>query len=183
MKTAMLFTALCVLLLFSACSKEETQTEVTPPQAEKTETAAVKTVEEKTEMVPPETKESRETKVTTEEGTLTLKQGKGAVPADLGVPIYPGAEKKKDISLNMDTGETLQGVMTSLLHSGDSIDEVLAFYKEKLKGKNPTISEMNMGNARMVNIILENEPPTIHIALTENKESGGTDIQIAKVQE
>ncbi len=183
MKTVILFTALCTLLFFSACSKEETQTEVTPPQPEKVERAAVEPVEEKTEMVPSEAIEPQEMKVTTEEGTLTLKKGEGAVPADLGVPVYPGAEKKEDLSLNMESGETLQGVMSTQFHSGDTIDDVLAFYKDKLQAKNPTISEMNMGNARMVNIILENEPPTIHIALTEDKETGGTNIQIAKVQE
>jgi len=183
MKTVILFTTLCSLLFFSACSKEETKTEVTPSQAEKTETAAVKAVGEKAGVVPPEANEPREMKIKTEEGTLTLKKGEGALPADLGVPVYPGAKKKEDISLNMESGETLQGVMTILLHSGDAIDDVLAFYKEKLKGKNPSISEMNMANARMINIILENEPSTIHIALTEDKETGGTNIQIAKVQE
>lgn len=173
MKRTVIVSALAMVALFStACGKEESK-------------KIYSTSEGKMEVTQKEEGKVHEMTVKTEEGTATMKTGAGAVPEDLGVPIYPGVEKEEGGTWSMSgSGDKGKGAFSStILFSKDPIDKVAAFYKEKLKGENPQTFEMAMPNGKMVNMQIEKEGTVTHLVLSENKEKGGTNIRITKAEQ
>jgi len=161
--------AMLSLLFSTACSKEEGEKVYSTPEG-------------KVEMTRNEGDQVQEMTVKTKEGTATLSMGAESIPGDLGVPIYPGVDKQEGGTWSM-SGEGKEGFSSALLYSADPIDKVAVFYKDKLKGENPQTFEMAMPDGKMINISIEKGEAVTHIVLSENKEKGGTNIQITKTQD
>lgn len=161
--------AVILLLLPSACGKEESKKVYSTPEGE-------------VEVTRKEKGRVHEMTVKTEEGTATMKAGVQSIPEDLGVPIYPGVQKEETGTWSMTQTDEEGGAAFSstILFSKDPIDKISAFYKEKLKGDDPQIFEMAMPTGKMVNISVEHGDTGTHVVLTENKDKGGTNIQITK---
>jgi hypothetical protein len=129
--------------------------------------------------------ETRELTVKTEEGTATMKMGGDFTAQDLGVPIYPNVEKVEGGTWSM-TGmqkEGAKGLSSTVLFTKDPIDQVSSFYKEALEGEKTELFEMNMPTGKMVSINLAEEGVNTNVVLTENRDKGGTNIQITKAGE
>lgn len=82
-------------------------------------------------------------KVTDEKGNTAFQAGAGQVK-DLPswVPVYPGAQTQGSYSTENAEGKTANFVVTT----GDSVDQVLAFYKEKLEANGLKIEQTTTGN-------------------------------------
>jgi hypothetical protein len=84
-------------------------------------------------------------------GAVKVNAGESLNPENIGVPIYPGAERKNDrhggVQFDLDTQD---GIRKNLTISGasyltpDSADKVVEFYRSHLP--NWTISEKNSRN-------------------------------------
>lgn len=166
------FLPILALLLTVACSNEKTTTFSVPfggPKVTATEEGG----------------KEKEIKVETDKGSMTIKSGNQSIPQDLGVPLYPGAQTEISQNWNMEkTGlQGQSGMNMVFLHSKDSIDAVAAYYKAQLKDKSPHTMDLDMGDGRMVNLMIEGSDHTQHmIGLHENKKEGGTDITISKIK-
>jgi hypothetical protein len=169
MKPIILFVAFMLFFFSFACGKEESTKVYSTPEGE-------------VEVTRKQGDQGHEMTIKTDEGTATMKVGAQPIPEDLGVPIYPNVEQQEGGSWSMsgmgEKGE--QGVSSTVLFSGDPLVKVSDFYKEKLKGSDPKIFEMNMPEGKMVNISVEQGETSTNIVLTENKEKEGTNIQITK---
>ncbi len=167
MKTCLLV-CLGILFLTSACGGEKSKTYTTPE-------GKVKVSQEKNGPI-------REMKITTQKGTTTMKMGAATLPKDLGVPIYPGMKPAEGGTFSMSgTGkEGNRNFASYRFATRDSIDDVSTFYHKKLDKLNPKTFEMNMPAGRTTSFSLEQKETALNIVLTENKDTGGTNIQIMK---
>ena len=169
MKKILAITVILPILFCAACSKEESTKVYNSPEGEVEVTH--KQIDEK----------SHEMTVKSKEGAATMKSGAASIPKDLGVPIYPDVEQEEGGTWSMSGMGNEEGEFSStVLISKDPIDKVAAFYREKLEGSDPNIFEMAMPNGKMVNITVEKDDVTSSVVLVENKEKGGTNIQITK---
>ncbi|MEK6776291.1 MAG: hypothetical protein AABY87_05345 [bacterium] len=171
MKNIVLFVMMLCLIMSAACGKKE-------------ETKVYSTPEGKVEVTRKGDGSAHEMTVKTEDGTATMKIGNDTIPADLGVPIYPGATQEQGGTVSMTGMDKAggKGFSSTVLFSKDPIDLVSAFYKEKLKGDDPKTYEMAMPDGKMVSIAMDKQGSATHIMLVENKEKKGTQIQITRSQ-
>ncbi len=167
MKTCF-FYCLAILILTAACGGEKSKTYTTPE-------GKVKVSQEKDGQV-------QEMKITTKEGTATMKMGATALPKNLGVPIYPGVKPSEGGTFSMSgMGEGGgQNIASYHFATGDPIENVTAFYHKKLDALKPKTFEMNLPAGRTASFSIEQNETAINIVLTENKDEGGTNIQIMK---
>ncbi len=123
--------------------------------------------------------------VTGEEGTATMEYGKAALPADLGLTLYPGATVGEGGTLQVesDSEEGADSVVSVSVHSGDDIEKVAQYYKNETKNEQPRIFEMAMPTGKMVTITIEKGGTVKTVVLSENTQQGGTDIQISRIRE
>jgi hypothetical protein len=158
------------LILCSGCSREKASEVYSTPQGKVT-------VSKQADGQP------RQVTVQGKDGATSLTIGGQADPAELGVPFYPSTEQEGGASWSMTGGQQgKEGSVTSaMLSSKDALDQVLAFYKEKLADRSPEIYEMTMPTGKMASMIMENdETTTTSIIMTEDREQGVTRIQITK---
>jgi hypothetical protein len=163
--------AIIAFIFFGCQGKENTEVYSTP--------------EGKVEVAQKEGKDHQEVTIKSKEGQATVKMGKGAVPSDLGVPLYPGAKADEGGTWSMSgsKGGKNESFSTTILHTDDSIDKVLSFYKNKLEDRDPEIFEMTTPEGKMVTITVDKDSPTsINIMLIKDTEKKGTTINISKVQ-
>ena len=167
---------LCALFIVSSlawlsagCSSEETKTVATP---EGKATVTTKTEEGKSAV-----------KVETKEGTLTVRSGPQAVSeAELGVPIYPGAEVVQSGQLAKTT-DSASGIAASYsLTTNDSFDKVASFYRSNLKDVQHAMDQ-TMGGQRMSLFMTGKEGDMRTIQVIASTAGGPTSIQITKVVE
>ncbi len=165
-----LYYCMAILILTAACSGEKSKTYTTP--------------EGKVTVTQEKNGTGREMKITTRKGTATMKMGATALPKDLGVPIYPGVKPAEGGTFSMSgMGEGGgRNIASYHLITGDSIDDVTAFYHKKLDKLKPQTFEMNMPAGRTASFSFKQNDRSINIVLTENKDEGGTNIQIMKTE-
>ena len=97
----------------------------------------------------------------------------GTPAAELGIPIYPGAtapEGQSGVMLGM-AGLKMQQLVTT-----DSVDQVVAFYKEKL-GSSAVVAQ----NGNQASVHLVGEGSVINVAIGADGGSGKTKIIITSI--
>jgi hypothetical protein len=80
-------------------------------------------------------------------GTMSIGNDASASSSDLGVPIYPGAERKKG-GLNMNTGSV--SMVMAHFTTGDSTGQVVDFYKGQM-GEGTTAVATGTNNGTVLN--------------------------------
>ncbi len=171
MRSILVLIAMAVLVVSGCKGKDNTSVYSTPGGQVKVEKKGNGDVKELT--------------VTSEKGTVTFRTGKGEIPKDLGVPIYPGADAEEGRTWSMkgmNKGKE-GGVSSTFLHSDDGIEKVIAFYKKELEGRTPKFFEMTSPNGRMANFAIDTDAPvSINIMIAESPDKKGTQIHITRVQ-
>ncbi len=126
--------------------------------------------------------ETKEVKITTKEGTTVVKAGK-EIPEDIKPYVYPGATAKKGIAWSVQRDKKQSGgLFSTYLNTEDGIDKVVAYYKDKLKDKNPEYYEMTTPNGKMASFTIgEKNRGGITVMLNEKAGEKGTEIHITKV--
>jgi len=76
--------------------------------------------------------------ITTPGGQITFGEKITVTEADLGVPIYPGSEQAEG-GMQVKTPQGVSG--TYVFRTSDPPDKVIAFYREKLAGRNASFIE------------------------------------------
>jgi len=156
-----------ILFLTLACGGKKSKTYKTP--------------EGKVEVSQTEQGQVREMKITTKEGTATMKMGTQAIPKDVGVPVYPGVKPDEGGNFSMSgTGKGQGAYSTYRFSTSDPVDQVAAFYHQKLDSLKPEVYDLKMPAGRTVGFTLKQDAATFNIVLTENKDRSGTNIQISK---
>jgi hypothetical protein len=87
--------------------------------------------------------------------------------ADIGLPFYPGAKQDAQSSSRME--DATRTITTTKLESGDSLEKVATFYRDKLKAQSDGKSMMDSSSADSVSLIL-----------SDSKSDNGTTVQIEK---
>jgi len=106
-------------------------------------------------------------------GTISTNSGESFSAADLGTDIYPGAiTGKGSMRMTLPTGSMVTGVFAT----GDSKDQVLAFYKSKF-GSDASIYDSGDGTVLTLN---KGEKETIVLTITKGTgdDAGKTQITI-----
>lgn len=117
------------------------------------------------------------TTYSSEEGTV--KVGKVDMSEkELGVPIYPGAERKYGADADTADGDSAQ----LFLQTSDPIDDVVAFYEEKL-GAGKKVSDMQMPGSRMVMFAKEEGKVKVAVTIRRADSENTTNINIVRVVE
>ncbi len=87
-------------------------------------------------------------------GVPKISAGTGVTEEELGVPIYPGAEAQKDgtssVSISGGSAETRGWIGVAVFVTEDGMDEVVAFYREKLSKGVRTVETTNDGKRSAV---------------------------------
>ena len=158
------------LLMGVGCGKKDEQQVVKTPEGDVTVTRKDGEVSSVT--------------VTGKDGTTTFTQSGGELPKDMKVPVYPGAGAAESGSFraSQQGNEGVEHVSSVMLHTKDGLDKVKDFYQGQLKEKNPHIFEMSVPDGKMVTFAMEGEKRSTTVVLTENRQQGGTDIQIVSVK-
>lgn len=119
--------------------------------------------------------EKEEVEVTEDEGTITIEdeEGESSVSEDvdegeLGVPIYPGAEKVEGESDTITTeGEEGTSVISgTTLETSDSFDEVVAWYKEKMPSA--MFTELDEDGGKSASFMVTEEDAIRTVTITED---------------
>jgi hypothetical protein len=106
-------------------------------------------------------------------GTITEEQ--------LGVPIYPGAEPEKDGTTSISMSGSSQGWMgVATYRTSDAMDDVVAFYSEKLGGAVKAVDESHSGKRSAV-FQLESPKGWRMVTIAEEEQEKVTKIMIASV--
>lgn len=128
----------------------------------------------------------QEMKIKTKEGTAIFKKGKGVFPEDIKAYIYPDASPLEGGSWSMQAGAEKAGkaLSSSYLFTKDSIDKVIAYYKDKLKDENPEYYEMTTPNGKMSSFSIgKKDKSGVTIMLNEKAGDKGTEIHITKISQ
>ena len=164
-----LFILFSLVWLTAGCSSEETKTVATP---EGKATVTTKTDEGKSEV-----------KVETKEGALTVRSGPQALnEAELGVPLYPGAEVVHSGQLAETTDSGSEIATSYSLTTNDSFDKVASFYRSNLKDVHHAMDQ-TMGGQRMSMFMTGKEGDMRTIQVMASTAGGPTSIQITRVVE
>lgn len=106
-------------------------------------------------------------------GTVTEEQ--------LGVPIYPGAEPERDGSGSVSVGGGSAGWLgVAAYRTNDPVDEVVAFYREKL-GSDVTVAEQSTSGKKSAVFQLESPKGWRMVTIAEDDSENITKIVIASV--
>lgn len=172
-KKGIIFSAIFFFMIgifsFAGCGREESTTYSTP-EGKVTVTARQ---EGRKEVV----------KLETKEGTLTVSAGPHAVSeAQLGVPIYPGAQIVSSGQLDHVKGSSSGIASSFLMTTDDNFDKVVAFYKANLKDIQQAMDQ-TMGNQRMAMFMSGKQGDMKNIQITGAPKGGPTNIQITKISE
>jgi hypothetical protein len=97
--------------------------------------------------------------------------------AELGVPFYPGTKPKEGGSMRMVSGA--QHHLQVALHSEDTPDKVLAFYRDKLKAMSDgkQMMDMSAGEGAMLTVIDDKTKSAIQVHVGKG-DPKGSDISI-----
>ena len=124
--------------------------------------------------------EKNTVEVKTKEGKATFTAEKGAeiTEAELGVPVYPGAESVSSGKFEGQGGQA-QNVEHHSLSTKDDFTKVVAFYKSKLKNpQNSYVQEAGKDKMAMFNIEQGKTSIVVHVVYTEKE--GKTIINVTK---
>ena len=105
-----------------------------------------------------------------------------AIAQDLGVPIYPGAEVEEGTAGKVETSdeEGTESMAGAVLRTNDSVDDVIAWYRDKLSGMpgfQDTSMEMEGEKLGMFSVQKGDETVTVMIAASD--EGNYTEIVIS----
>ena len=123
----------------------------------------------------------------TEEGTVTLGTLPQVSEADLGVPIYPGAQQEEGggfMAQGITQEEKAEGKWISAVFSTpDPFEKVAAFYKEKA-GSEAHILDTSGGGHRNLTIVMGRQGKGgVTIAITRTPDEPKTVIHITRIDE
>jgi len=104
-------------------------------------------------------------------GWYFYNQATRTLPADLGVPVYPGARFTDTVTVGTTRAVTLE--------TADAPERVIAFYKEKLEGRS-RILERDVGGSRGAVISVKTDGLDRIVTVTRDSERGVTQIAIAR---
>jgi hypothetical protein len=139
--------------------------------------------EEKTVYSGPEGKVTVTQSADGQDGTATMTYGKTALPADLGVALYPGASAAEGGTLQVQGDAGADAVFSVTVHSADAIDKVARFYKKQLADRQPRVFEMALPTGKMVTFTMQQDGVVRTVVLNEDGQKAGTTIQISRVRE
>ena len=117
--------------------------------------------------------------------TTTIESNKNAkvTEAELGVPIYPGADVGDAGSWSMSGKEGSGSTNACTMKTKDPYDKVYAFYKDKIK--NPTMAMENKDAdgkpVGMFQIVSEDKKTITSVAISEK--DGETEIVVTKIKQ
>ena len=107
-------------------------------------------------------------------GTLSANTSETYTAADLGTDIYPGAiSGKGSMRMSLPTGS----MVTAVYDTGDTKDQVLAFYKERF-GSDASIYDSSDGTVLTVN---KGEQENVVVTITKGASDNEGKTQIAIV--
>lgn len=160
------FTVLCV----TGCGREETRT-ISTPDGKVTVTTKTGGPGE------------GEVKVEGKEGTVTVKSGPQAVSeAELGAPIYPGAQVVSSGQFSDAKGSASGMASAYIMTTNDSFDKVVSFYKANLKNIQQSMDH-TVGGQKMAMFTTGNKGDMRNIQITAKDSGGPTNINIMKIVE
>ena len=116
--------------------------------------------------------------VTTEEGTSTIQFGEGVSEADIGIPLYAGAQVEQTGSWSQ-SGEEEGELEHVTLTTSDSIDKVKAFYQKKFPDAQSAL-DMTTEDGRMVQMILEKGETHKTVMIQRDKDADETTIVLQR---
>jgi hypothetical protein len=103
-------------------------------------------------------------------GWYFYNQATRALPADLGVPVYPGARFTDTVTVGTTRAVTLE--------TADAPERVIAFYKEKLEGRSRVL-EREVGGERGAIITVKVDGREKVVTVTRDSSRAVTQIAIA----
>jgi len=174
MKTKVM--VLCALCVFAAavcfvagCGRDESKT-FTTPDGKVTVTAN-------------RTGAEGVVKVESKEGTATIRTGPQAVSgAELGAPVYPGAQVISSGQFGETKGSNSGAASTVLMSTNDSFDKVVAFYKTNLKDVQQAMDQ-TAGDQKMAMFMTGRKNEMRSVQIVAKASGGPTNIHITKVTE
>jgi hypothetical protein len=167
-RTVLLLVTAMAVLVACGCSRKTT---TVVPGARKV------TVEEKG-------KGEGKVTVKSKEGEMTMEMGKKATvtEAELGVPIYPGAEQGESGTWSMTGKEGSGSTAVYQFKTKDPYDKVFAFYKDKIKNPTSTIENTSDGKKLgLIQVVDEGKKLMIHVTVQEK--DGQTEIGVQKMKQ
>lgn len=159
-----------MVLMVVACGKKEEKTVYSGPEGKVTVTQSADGQDGTVTM-------------TGQDGTATMTYGKTALPADLGIALYPGASAAEGGTLQVQGDAGADAVFSVTVHSADAIDKVARFYKKQLADQQPRVFEMALPTGKMVTFTMQQDGVVRTVVLNEDGQKAGTTIQISRVRE
>ena len=106
------------------------------------------------------------------------------IPPDSGIPTYPGAVNinADKFSARLKPVDRAKLVKVVIYETADEPAKVISFYREQLKGKSEILERNNRGiPSAVIRTQVSNKPKIILI--TNNEDSGKTEISIGNIEE
>jgi hypothetical protein len=121
--------------------------------------------------------------VETKEGTATIKSGSQAVSeAQLGAPLYPGAQVLSSGEFGQTKGAGSGVASTVVMSTNDSFDKVAAFYKTNLKDVQQSMDQ-TAGDQKIAMFMTGRKGNMRNVQIIAKTSGGPTNIQITKIVE
>jgi hypothetical protein len=117
-----------------------------------------------------------------EQMTMETKKNPTVTEAELGVPIYPGAEQGESGSWSMSGKEGSGASSVYQFKTKDPYDKVFAFYKDKVKNPTQTMETTSEGKKTgLIQVASEGDKQLISV--TVHEEDGETTIMVTRVKQ
>jgi hypothetical protein len=115
-------------------------------------------------------------------GVPKISAGGTVSEAELGVPIYPGAEPEKDgtTSISMSGGAAQGWLGVAVYRTNDPIEDVVGFYREKL-GSDVKVTESSRSGKQSAVFQLESPKGWRMVTVAQDEKESVTKIVIASV--
>jgi len=122
-------------------------------------------------------------KIEGKEGTVTVKAGPQAVSeAELGAPVYPGAQVVSSGQFSDAKGARSGVASTYMMTTNDSFDQVASFYKANLKDVQQAMDQ-TAGDQKMAMFMTGKKGDMRNIQVIAKTSGGPTNIHITKIVE